>query len=151
MKLVLRETVDKLGEAGEVITVKPGHARNYLLPQGLAYVATEATIGKIEEEQRQRSEKERRAHLEVHRRAARLEGMTFRVTAKASDEGKLFGSVNAQDIVEQVAQSDLGFELDRHSIILAESIKMVGEYRVPVRLASDLEVEVRVTVEAEAV
>lgn len=149
MRLILREEVAHLGQAGDLINVKPGYARNFLIPQGLAYRATEANVRRIEEERRIAEEKARRAYLEANRRASRLEGITFTFTAKASAEGTLFGSVNAKDIFDRALESDIGFELDRRSVLLDEPIKAVGEYVVPIRLHAGVETEVRVIVEAE--
>ncbi|NNM35134.1 MAG: 50S ribosomal protein L9, partial [Gemmatimonadetes bacterium] len=86
MKLILRETVMNLGQAGELVRVKPGYARNYLLPQGLAYVATEANMRRMEEERQFLEEKAKRDYLEAKRRASQLEGMELAFTAKASEE-----------------------------------------------------------------
>ncbi len=149
MRLILREEVAHLGQAGDLINVKPGYARNFLIPQGLAYRATEANVRRIEEERRIAEEKARRAYLEANRRASRLEGITFTFTAKASAEGTLFGSVNAKDIFDRALESDIGFELDRRSVLLDEPIKAVGEYVVPIRLHAGVETDVRVIVEAE--
>lgn len=149
MKLILRETVTSLGQAGDVVNVKPGYARNYLLPRGLAYTASAANIRRIEEEAAHRAERMRRDYLEANRQASRLEGLTVSVSAKAGSEGQLFGSVNVRDICELVAQSEIDFELDRRAVLLAEPIKSIGEHLVPIRLQSGVEVEIRVVVEAE--
>ena len=149
MKLILRETVASLGQAGDVVNVKPGYARNYLLPRGLAYTASAANIRRIEEEAVRRAERKRRDYLEANRQASLLEDLTVSVSAKAGSEGQLFGSVNVRDICELVAQSEVDFELDRRAVLLAEPIKSVGEHLVPIRLQSGVEVEIRVVVEAE--
>ena len=149
MKLILRETVASLGQAGDVVNVKPGYARNYLLPRGLAYTASAANIRRIEEEAVRRAERKRRDYLEANRQASRLEGLTVSVSAKAGSEGQLFGSVNVRDICELVEQSEIDFELDRRAVLLAEPIKSVGEHLVPIRLQTGVEVEIRVVVEAE--
>lgn len=149
MKLILRETVASLGRAGDVVSVKPGYARNYLLPQGLAYTASAANIQRIEEEAVRRQERMRRDYLEANRQASQLEGVTVSVSARAGSEGQLFGSVNARDIWSLVQESDIDFELDKRSVLLAEPIKSIGEHMVPVRLQSGVETEIRVVVEAE--
>lgn len=149
MKLILRRTVAALGRAGDVVNVKPGYARNFLLPQGLAYVASAANLRRIEEEARRREEVERRDYLEANRQAARLEELTINVTARAGDEGQLFGSVTLRDICEKIDDSNIGFQLDRRTVHLTEPIKSVGEHRVPIRFPSGVEVEVLVVVEAE--
>lgn len=149
MKLILRETVANLGRAGDVVTVKPGYARNYLLPQGLAYMASAANLGRIEAEARRRVERERRSYLEANRQAARLEDLTISVSARAGEEGQLFGSVTVRDICEKVEESGIDFELDRRAVHLAEPIKSVGEHRVPIRFPSGVEVDLLVVVEPE--
>lgn len=150
MKLILREAVDHLGPVGTVVNVKPGYARNYLIPQGLAYRATKANVERIEDERRRRGEQERRDYLEANRRASLLEGKTLVFAAKVGDEGKLFGSVTAREIAEQASASDIGFEVERRDVALTEPIKSVGDYRVSIRLGSGVEVEIKVVVEAEA-
>ncbi len=149
MKLILRQKVATLGQAGDVVSVKPGYARNYLLPKGLAYMASAANLRRIEEESRHREELERRDYLEASRQAARLEDLTITVSARAGDEGQLFGSVTVRDICEKVEESGLDFELDRRAVHLSEPIKSVGEHRVPIRYLSGVEVELLVVVEAE--
>lgn len=149
MKLILRKTVASLGRPGDVVNVKPGYARNYLLPQGLAYMASAANLRRIEEEATRREEQERRDYLEANRQAARLEDLTINVTARAGEEGQLFGSVTLRDICEKVEESGIDFELDRRAVHLSEPIKSVGEHRVPIRFQSGVEVELIVVVEAE--
>ena len=149
MKLILREAVANLGRAGEVVNVKPGYARNYLLPRGLAYMASAANLRRIEEEEARREERDRREYLEANRRAARLEDLTISVSARAGEEGQLFGSVTVKDICEKVEASGIDFELDRRDVHLSEPIKAVGEHRVPVRFRSGVEVDLLVVVEPE--
>lgn len=150
MKMILREAVEHLGRPGDLVNVKPGYARNYLIPQGLAYRATEANVRRIEEERRVREEQARRAYLEANRQASRLDGLTLHFKARASEEGTLFGSVTAKDILERAEEEELGFELDKRAVRLDEPIKSLGEHPVQVRLSADVETEVRVIVEAEA-
>lgn len=150
MRLILREAVEHLGQPGDLVNVKPGYARNYLIPRGLAYRATDANVQRIEEERRVREEKARRIYLEANRQASRLEGLTLHFKARASEEGTLFGSVTVRDILEQAAQEDLDFELDKRSVQLEEPIKSVGEHVIRMRLHAGVETDVRVIVEAEA-
>lgn len=148
MKLILREAVEHLGESGEIVDVKPGYARNYLLPQGLAETASEENIARLEEERRQAEEMARREYLEARRRASQLEGMILIFHARAGEEGKLFGSVTAADITERARErAGLDFELEKGQIRLDEPIKEVGAYKVPVKLHDDVEIEVQVRVE----
>jgi large subunit ribosomal protein L9 len=149
MKLILKETVPNLGEAGEVVQVKPGYGRNYLIPQGLAYVASDANLRRIEEERARASERARRDLLEAGRRAAQIENLALVFSERAADDGKLFGSVSLADIADRANESGLDFELDRKSILLDEPIKALGSYQVPVRLHAEVEVTVAVEVQRE--
>ena len=148
MKLILRETVTHLGLAGDVVNVKPGYARNYLLPQGLAFVATDSNMRRLDEERQHMEERARRDYLEAKRRASQLEGLELTFAANAGEEGKLFGSVTTKDITDR-ANEGLDFELDRRTVVLGEPIKALGEYDVPVKLHPEVEVAIKVTVEAE--
>ena len=150
MKLILKQSVENLGEAGEVIQVKPGFGRNYLIPQGLAYTATQANIEKLEQEQAQSDERSQRDFLEAGRRASQLEGIssiTFYV--RAGDDGKLFGSVTSADIADRINESDMDFELNRRAIVLDEPIKMLGVWEVPLNLHGEVEAHIEVHVERE--
>ncbi len=152
MKVILKEDMANLGESGDVVDVKPGYARNYLLPRGLAYEASEANLRRIEEERRKADERAKRDYLEARRRASQLEGasLTFAVRAGEGDDGKLFGSVTSQDVAERLnAEGGLDFELDRRLVQLDDPIKALGAYAVPVRLHADVIVDVDVRVERE--
>lgn len=150
MKLILKKDMPNLGEAGEVVDVKPGYGRNYLIPQGLAYVASEANLKKIEEERAREAERRRRDRLEAHRRAAQLEGLLLTFHERAGEDGKLFGSVTAADIAEKANQEgELDFELDKKAVELDDPIKALGDSTVTIRLHAEVEVEVEVRVEEE--
>ena len=147
MNVILRENVDKLGAAGEVVSVKDGYARNYLLPRGLAYPATEGNKKRLEAESKSRA---RRADAEVTKAsevATRLEAVSLSFTMKAGEGDKLFGSVTSQDIAERLKAE--GFDIDKKTVELAEPIKALGVYKVPVRLHPDVKPEVRVWVVKE--
>jgi large subunit ribosomal protein L9 len=150
MKLILKKAMPNLGEAGEVVQVKAGYARNYLIPQGIAYVASDANIKRIEEEQAKAEERSRRDFLEARRRAAQLEGLVVTLRERAGDDGKLFGSVTAADIAAEVGKTaDLDFELDRRTVQLDEPLKALGSSSVSVRLHGDVEVDIEVQIERE--
>ncbi len=149
MKVILKDQVENLGESGEVVSVKPGYARNFLLPQGLAYEASEANLKKIEEERKQAEERSRRDYLEGRRRASQLEGVSLTFLERASDEGRLFGSVSAADVAGRLNEGSLDFEVDRRQISLDEPLKEVGLYQVPVQLHDEVQVEVEVRVERQ--
>lgn len=149
MKLILKKAVENLGEAGDVVKVKPGFGRNYLLPQGLAYVASDANMKRIEAEQARASERAKRDYLEAKRQAARLDGMVLEFTANVGDEGRLFGSITNADIAGRLAESGLDFEVDRRRIQIEEPIKTIGVFNVPVRLHSEVEARLEVHVSGE--
>lgn len=148
MEVILREDVKSLGKAGELVRVRPGYARNFLLPQGLAYEASEGNKKRIAGEQKARAAKvaEQRAGAEAE--AAKLAAVTVTIPAKAGEEGKLFGSVTAQDIADALAAQ--GQPVDKRRIELEHPIKLLGWHTVPVRLHSDVTAEVRVQVVPEA-
>ena len=148
MKLILKKTVENLGEAGQVVQVKAGYGRNYLLPQDLAYVASEANMLRLEEEQAKAEERARRDFLEARRRSSQLEGMSLTFRERAGEDGKLFGSVTAADIAGQANES-LDYELGKRTIVLDEPIKTTGVTEVVIRLHKDVEVTIEVTVEPE--
>jgi len=147
MKVILKKTVENLGELGDVVTVKPGYARNYLLPHGLAYEASDTNLARIEEDRRKAEEFRRRDYLEARRRASQIEGTSLTFEARASDEGKLFGSISAADVVERLNGMDFDFEVERGHVLLDEAIKAVGSFTVPVRLHAEVEFEIEVKVE----
>lgn len=146
VKLILRQDVPKLGEAGDVVTVKPGYARNYLLPRGIAFEATEANLRRLEEERRRAEERARRDYLEARRRAKALEGVSLTFEARAGEESKLFGSITSADITERLNGLGLDFEVDRRQVELEEPIKTLGVFSVPVRLHPEVRPEIKVWV-----
>lgn len=149
MKLILRQAVEKLGNPGDIVDVKPGYARNYLIPQGLAYAASQANIRRLEEEKVQAEERARRDYLEARRRASQLDSMVLTFHARASEDGKLFGSVTSGDIADRAANQGLDFKVEKRQIILDEPLKSLGISKVPIRLHSEVEVEIEVKVERE--
>ncbi len=149
MKLILKKAVGNLGESGDIVQVKPGYARNYLIPQGLAYVASEANVRLLEDERKRGEDRARRDHLEAGRRAAQLVGVSLTFHARAGEDGKLFGSVTAADIADRANQSGLDFELDKRSIAIEEPLKSLGTFTVPVRLFGEVTAEIEVLIERE--
>ncbi len=150
MKLILKKAVDNLGDAGEVVNVKPGYGRNYLIPQGLAYEASEANMRRLEEEQKRSEERARRDYLEARRRAAQLVGLSLTFHARAGEDGKLFGSVTNADIADRANTSgSLDFELDKRIIVMDEPLKALGTFEVPVHLHAEVEGLIQVNVERE--
>ena len=144
IELILREDVKSLGKAGELVRVKPGYARNFLLPRGLAYEATEGNKKRIAGETRARAARQATEKSEAEATAAKLGALTLTLSGKAGEEGKLFGSVTAQDVADALARA--GHPVDRRRIELEHPIKTLGPHTVAVRLHSDVHAEVRLTV-----
>ena len=147
IEVILREDVNSLGKAGELVRVKPGYARNYLLPHGLAFEATEGNKKWIAAETRAKTVRGQAERAEAERFAATLGGVTLALTGKAGEEGKLFGSITAQDIADALAAQ--GIQVDRRRIDLDQPIKTLGFHSVAVRLHPEVQAEVRVNVVQE--
>ena len=145
--VILREDVKSLGKAGELVRVKPGYARNFLLPRGLAFEATEGNKKRIAAETRARGARNQAERTEAERFAATLGAVSLTLKGKAGEEGKLFGSITAQDIADALAAQ--GHQVDKRRIELEHPIKTVGHHTVAVRLHSEVHAEVRVSVVAE--
>lgn len=144
MQVILKERLENLGDAGEVVSVKPGYARNFLIPKGLAYEATDSNVRRLERE-RSRIEKEAAAQLEEARtRAASLGDVSVTFNARAAEEGRLFGSITTADIAEKLGEQ--GIEVDRRQVLLDEPIKELGVFSVPIRLHADVRPEIKVWV-----
>lgn len=147
VKVVLRQNVPSLGDEGDIVGVKPGYARNYLLPHGLAFEATPAALKQLDDERRRAEGRAKRDYLEARRRAAQLEGVSLTFNARAGEEGKLFGSITSADIADRLRElGTLDFEIDRRQVVLEEPIKALGVFSVPVRLHHDVQPEVKVWV-----
>lgn len=144
MQVILRKQVENLGDAGEIVDVKPGYGRNYLIPQGLAYEATDANKRRLEAERARVAAREAETLGDAQKRAATLEGVSLTFHARAGQEGKLFGSITSADIAEKLAEH--GITVDRRQIELEEPIKALGVTSVPVRLHSQVRPEVKVWV-----
>jgi len=147
IEVILREDIQTLGRAGEMVRVKPGYARNYLLPQGLAYEATEGNLKRIAAETRVRAAKDQAERSEAERVAGTLNGLTLTLKGKAGEEGKLFGSITSQDIADALASE--GYSFDRRRIELEHPIKTTGTNTVSLRLHPEVHAELRVSVVAE--
>jgi large subunit ribosomal protein L9 len=147
IEVILREDIKTLGRAGEMVRVKPGYARNYLLPQGLAYEATEGNRKRIAAETRVRAVRDQAERSEAERVAATLRDVTLTLSRKAGEEGKLFGSITSQDIADALAGQ--GHAIDRRRIELEHPIKSTGQHPVAVRLHPEVHAELRVNVVAE--
>ena len=146
MKLILRRMVDRLGDQGDVVDVKAGYARNYLIPQGLAYLASAGNLRKLERERDDAEELAKHDYLEARRRASQLEGTSLVFHVRAGEDGRLFGAVTNADVADRLNQGELDFEVDRRIVLLEEPLKLLGVSKVLVRLHSQVEVEVEIQV-----
>ncbi|MDQ7821872.1 MAG: 50S ribosomal protein L9 [Candidatus Eremiobacteraeota bacterium] len=148
MKVILKKDVEKLGEEGAILEVKNGYARNYLLPNNLAIVASSGNMKTWENEKKTRERRVAKNTEKAKNLADSLSQKNFTIKAKAGEEGKLYGSVTSQDIVELVlAQAKI--ELDRKKLTLAEPIKKTGSYKVPVKLFKGVTAEISLEVAPE--
>lgn len=146
LKVILRQDVPELGQSGDIVTVKPGYARNFLLPRGMAFEATGANIKQLEGEKQRGEARSKQAYLEARRRAAQLENVSLTFHANAGEEGKLFGSITSADIAERLKEQNLDFEIDKRDIELDEPIKSLGVSNVVVRLHTDVKPEIKIWV-----
>ena len=145
--VLLREDVDNLGARGEIVKVKAGYARNYLLPRKLAVVASTSNVKQIEQERAALLRKEARERGSAEAQAALMKSVSLSFERKVGDHGMLYGSVTSMDIAEAIQAQ--GFEIDRRRINLREAIKETGDFTVPVRLHRDVIVEIPVVVTGE--
>ena len=144
MEIILRQAVENLGHPGDVVTVKNGYARNFLLPRGFAFEATPGNLKRINAERSRLEAAENERRDGASDLAKKLEEVQLTFSARVGEEGKLFGSVTSSDIAEQLAAQ--GFNIEKRLIDLHEPIKALGVYRVPVKLHADVKPEIRVWV-----
>lgn len=147
MEVILREDLPNLGSTGDIVKVKPGFARNFLLPRGLAVLADSRSKQALEHQKRVAADKRERDLRAAHQLSERISKIRVVIQARAGDEGKLFGSVTNLDI--ERALTHAGVEVDRRRIRLPEPIKALGEHQVSVHLANGVDAAVTVVVEAE--
>ena len=147
MEIILRADVQHLGKIGEVVKVKDGYARNYLLPQGLAYPATEANKKKITYEGERLAKQQAAEKTAAETEATRLADVHLTFEVKVGEEEKLYGSVTASDIQRKL--EELGIHVDKRKIDLSEPIRELGEYNVGIKIHPEVRPEVRVTVVKE--
>jgi large subunit ribosomal protein L9 len=146
-QVLLREDIDNLGARGEIVRVKAGYARNYLLPRNLAVEATSNNVRQIEGERAALAKREAKDRSSAELQAAALRSLALKFERRIGEAGVLYGSVTSMDIAH--ALKELGFEIDRRRIILREPIKRFGNYEVPVRLHRDVTVDLPVSVLGE--
>jgi large subunit ribosomal protein L9 len=144
MKLILNDHVEHLGERGDSVVVKPGYARNYLLPKGLAYLDTPGNRRRFEQEQRTWEEMDLERHSAAEKVAAEIQGTELRFERRAGEKDVLFGSVNVADIARGLAEQ--GFEIDRRRVMLDHPIKELGSFEVTIQIHRDIPVSIPVHV-----
>lgn len=147
MKIILKEDISNLGYKDDVVEVKSGYGRNYLIPQGKAVIATESALKVLAENQRQRAHKLAKIKADAEALAASLEGVTFTIATKVSATGTIFGSVNTIQVAE--ALEKLGHNIDRKLIVIKDTIKEVGNYTATIKLHKEVSVELPFEVVAE--
>jgi large subunit ribosomal protein L9 len=146
IELILRQDVPSLGKAGQLVRVKPGYARNFLLPRGLAFEATDGNRKRIEAETKARDARLEGERAGASALAAKLGGVTLRLSAKAGEDGRLFGSITSTEIARELESR--GITIDRRRIELDHPIKQTGFHSIPVRLHHDVQGEIKLDVVA---
>ncbi|MEJ2032959.1 MAG: 50S ribosomal protein L9 [Deltaproteobacteria bacterium] len=144
MELILKETIDNLGELGDIVKVKPGYARNYLLPRGIAVMATKANLAMLAQQKEAIDARKKQARQEAEAIAAKLEGITVTISQRVGEEDRLYGSVTSADIAEKLAEQ--GIEIDRKKIVLDEPIKTLGEKAVQVKVGYQTTAKLKVEI-----
>jgi large subunit ribosomal protein L9 len=147
MKVILREDMENLGRAGEVVKVADGYGRNYLIPRSLAVLADTRNLKALEHERKVIEARAKKARKSAEEQAGRIAAISLVIPAKAGEEGKLFGSITSRDVAEALAKQ--GVEVDRRLVLLEDPIKQLGEYKVRVKVGTGIVPEVSVSVVAE--
>ena len=147
MKVILRKDSEKLGHVSEVVSVKDGYARNYLIPRGIAYEATDGNLHQLEEEKKQQSRRTQKEHVQAEVLDGKLEKISITIKMKVGEEEKLFGSVTAQMIAEALLEKEI--TLDKRQIELEEPLKALGIYDVPVKLTGGVSGKIKVWIVRE--
>jgi large subunit ribosomal protein L9 len=144
MELILKKTVDTLGEEGDIVKVKSGYGRNFLIPKKLAVVANKANLTLLEQEKAIIESSREKQRQEAESLSKKVSGTSITIQHRAGEEEKLFGSVTAADIAEKLAELDI--QIDKKNILLAESIKTLGEVVVPIKVGYQVTSEITVTI-----
>ena len=147
MEIILKEDIAGLGYKNDIVKVKDGYGRNYLIPQGKAVIATESAKKILAENERQRAHKLAKIKADAEALAAKLNGVKLSISAKVNEDGTIFGGVGAAQVAEALAAK--GFEIDRKAIA-AETVKAAGEYTATITLHKEVKAEVAFAVVAEA-
>ncbi len=147
MEIILKEDIVNLGYKNDIVTVKSGYGRNYLIPTGKAIIASPSAKKMLAEDLKQRAHKLEKIKKDAEALAAKLEGVSLTIATKVSSTGSIFGSVGNIQIAEALAK--LGFDIDRKSIVVKDAVKEVGQYTATVRLHKEVSVEIPFEVVAE--
>jgi len=147
MEIILRETIDNLGRAGQVVKVANGYARNYLLPRKLAYLATPGNVKVIEAERQSLLRKEARQKDDAEKLRQMLDAVEIMIRRKVGEHNMLYGSVTNSDVADELQKK--GFEIEKRKIHMDDHIKTVGEFSIPIRLFKDVTAHIKLKVEAE--
>jgi large subunit ribosomal protein L9 len=148
MEVILRETIDSLGRAGQVVKVADGYARNYLLPRKLAYPATPGNLKVIEFERQSLLRKEARQKDDSEKLKQTLDGVEITIRRKVGEQDVLYGSVTNSDVAEELEKK--GFQIEKRKIHMEDHVKTLGEFSIPIRLFKDVTAHIKLKVEPEA-
>jgi large subunit ribosomal protein L9 len=144
MQVILRREFASLGKVGDVVTVKPGYARNFLIPRGIAFSVTKSNLARLEHEKQVHSLRDLRERRQAGDLSAKLQGLRLIAPVQVGEEDRMFGSVTAADVAELLKER--GIEVDRRKIQMEEPIKYLGEYPIPIKLHKDVVVNITVDV-----
>ncbi len=146
MELILKKTVETLGEEGDIVKVKPGYARNYLIPKKMAVLANKANLAQLEQEKALIEARREKQRQEAESLSKKIAGAVITIKHRVGEEDKLFGSVTAADISEKLAEMDI--QIDKKNILLSEPLKTLGEFNVPVKVGYQMTSDITVQVAA---
>jgi large subunit ribosomal protein L9 len=148
VQVILRQDVDKLGAAGELVRVKPGFARNFLLPRGIAALATGENVKQIEHERRMAMANAEKQRKLAEGTAAQIEGLSIELAVQAGEGGRLYGSVTSRDVADVLASK--GVTVDRKKLVLPDSIKSLGDYEISAKLGHEVNAKFKLIVTPKA-
>jgi len=146
MELILKKTVETLGEEGDIVKVKPGYARNYLIPKKMAVLANKANLAQLEQEKASIEARREKQRQEAESLSKKIAGAVIIIKHRVGEEDKLFGSVTAADISEKLAEMNI--QIDKKNILLSEPLKTLGEFNVPVKVGYQMTSDITVQVAA---
>jgi len=146
MKIILLQSHDKLGKVGDIVNVKPGFARNYLIPNGIGSIATKQNIKSLEVFLKSQETKEAKNRVNIEALSKKLNSLTLKFSVNTGEEDKMFGSITSQMISDELAKQE--YMIDKKEIVLDEPIKSLGSHKVPINLGYELETKIKIKVSA---